>query len=180
MLAPFSIFKGPLKFFEGHESFCSFSETYGITKIIFWKKFILKLISKQQKACKISQHAKLYGRKPTFLYTNNMLENHYSTAQSSRVGCSRRGHKLHHFGLLWSILWAIPLHLLIFTMIFSFGIITLGIVVHSGSIGAFKYKNQLSTSQYLSSQLEFMCPKCVHILMSALCKSLVMINGITE
>ena len=56
---------------------------------------------------------------------------------------------------------------------FSFGIIT----YHSGLAGALKLKkNLLSTSQFLASQWDFMCPKCVHRLMNALLKSLVMIK----
>ena len=46
----------------------------------------------------------------------------------------------------------------------------LGIVVHSGPIRVFKFLNQQSTSQFLASQLDFICLKCVQCLINALLK----------
>ena len=93
------------------------------------------------------------------------------TAQSSRGVRSRRVHKIYYFGLLWSILWASTLQLLIFTMFFFIWNYCLGIIVHSGPIRAFKFKNQQSTRLILASQLGFMCLKCVQWLISVLFKS---------
>ena len=47
----------------------------------------------------------------------------------------------------------------------------LGIAVHSGPKTAFKFENQQSTSQFLASQLDFMCLKCVQWLINVLLKS---------
>ena len=47
----------------------------------------------------------------------------------------------------------------------------LGIVVHSGPIRTFKFYNQQSTSQFLASQWDFMCLKCVQWLINVPLKS---------
>ena len=47
----------------------------------------------------------------------------------------------------------------------------LDIVVHSGPIRAFRFKNQQSTSQFLASQWDFMCLKCVQWLINVPLKS---------
>ena len=90
-------------------------------------------------------------------------ENHCTgTAQSSRVGCSRRGQKY--------TIWSTVSHSMrkLFNSInfkdvfFFIRYYHLGTVVHSGSIGAFKSQNKLSTSQFLSRQWKFMCLKFSH------------------
>ena len=58
-----------------------------------------------------------------------------------------------------------------FHTIFFISNYCLGIVVHSGLLRAFKFKNQQSTSQFLASQLDFMCLKCVQWLINVLWKS---------
>ena len=53
-------------------------------------------------------------------HTNTTLENHCTrTAQSLRVGCSRRRNKIYYFGLLRSILWVSCLRLYILHDVFS-------------------------------------------------------------
>ena len=71
------------------------------------------------------QRLRLSKKYITVLNSGITLENHCTrTAQSLWGGCSQRGQKMYYFGLLWSILRAKSLQLLIFTMNFSFGIIT--------------------------------------------------------